>query len=127
MPRTDLAKVARADGRYDVEAFHFVGAGLRHAAQRHEREHPGAGRHLSAQQLVEGVADLAAEEYGLLGVLVLAQWGLRNGEDVGAITFRLIEHGIFAKQDSDRPEDFLGWPPFSELVATRVRARLGSG
>ena len=32
---------------------------------------------------------------------VLASWGVHRSEDVGAITFHLIEDGIFGKRDED--------------------------
>lgn len=122
----DLRTLARSDGRYDVEALHFIGGSLRHAAKLHGREHAtGDSRHLSAQELVAGAADLAAERFGLLGDLVLASWGIRSGDDIGIITFVLIEHGVFSKQSHDRIEDFYGSPPLAETVRLRVRRRLG--
>ncbi len=112
-------------GRYDVEGFCFVSQSLRHAAALSAGQRaPGERRHLTAQQLIDGVIDLAAERYGLLGEVVLRRWGIRSGEDVGAMTFMLIEKGVFSKQPSDRPEDFYGGAQFAEALRDRVSARL---
>ena len=100
-------------------------ARLRHAAKLYDKEREdGADRHLTALQLVEGALDLAVERYGLLAELVLRQWGLRGSDDVGAITFALIEHGVFTKQQSDRIEDFYGGPAFGPALADRARMAL---
>lgn len=126
----DLSAIARKHGRFPVEAYAFVGEGLRHAAKRLGREDAsGAGRHLTAKELVEGVLDLAASQFGMLARLVLRSWNLRRSEDIGAVTFHLIECGIFGKQPSDRLEDFEDGPGFAttlhELVASRVIEQLG--
>lgn len=121
----DVRLVAAEQGRYDVEGFCFVSQSLRHAAaQAGGRRVPGERRHLSAQQLIDGVVDLAAERFGLLAEVVLRRWGIRSGDDIGAITFILIEKGVFSKQPSDRPEDFYGGPGFADALRERVSARL---
>lgn len=127
MPRApDIGKVASNDGRYHVEGFHFVGQSLSHAVKLFKREDAsGPARHLSARELVEGAVDLAASRYGLLGEMVLSSWGIRRPEDIGAITFALIEHGVFSKQPEDRLEDFAGHAGLNDAIRTSVRRRLG--
>ena len=123
----DIQDLARLDGRYDAQAFGFVGEGLRHAARLFGKDVPGcAERHLTATQLVEGVLDLAAERFGMLSELVLRSWGVSRSEDVGSITFLFIEHGIFSKQASDRVEDFASGPAFGPELAQRTRQRIES-
>jgi uncharacterized repeat protein (TIGR04138 family) len=121
----DIQELARLDGRFDAQAFGFIGEGLRHAAKLFGKDAPGcAERHLTAPQLVEGVLDLAVERYGMLSDLVLRSWGVKRSEDVGSITFLFIEHGIFSKQASDRLEDFAGGPAFGPELAVRARRRI---
>lgn len=123
--QADLEAIARSHGKYPVEAFIIVGEGLRHASARLGRDQAGGDdRHLTALELVDGVLDLASERYGLLAVAVLADWGLKSGADLGAITYHLIEHGVFGKQSEDRPEDFLAAPSFVEAVRGRVASQL---
>lgn len=121
----DLADLARRDGRFDAEAYAFVSQSLRHAAKLHRKDRAsGAERHLTANQLVEGAIDLAVERYGLLADLVLRSWGVRRSQDLGEITFALIEHGVFTKQPSDRIEDFYTGPDFVGAVEGRVTDRI---
>jgi uncharacterized repeat protein (TIGR04138 family) len=127
MPRTpDLGDVAVEDGRYHVEGFHFVGQALSHAVKLYRPEiAAGPARHLTARELIAGAIDLAADRYGLLGDLVLSSWGIRRNEDIGEITFALIQHGVFSKQPDDRIEDFAGHEPLADALRAAVRRRLG--
>jgi uncharacterized repeat protein (TIGR04138 family) len=122
-----LADIARADGRYAVEAFAFVGESLRHQVERVSGGDAANRRHLSAAELVEGAIDLAARRWGVLADLVLSRWGLRSGGDIGEVTFLLIGHGILSKQAEDRREDFDGLPELGPAVAARARLIIGSG
>lgn len=127
MPTPSLTTIAREDGRYAVEAFAFVGESLRHQVERVSGGDPAHRRHLSAAELTEGVVDLAARRWGTLADLVLAQWGLRSGSDVGEVTFLLIGHGILSKQPEDRREDFDLLPALGPAVAAHARQLTGRG
>lgn len=121
----DLETIAHTDGRYRPEAYVFVNQSLRHAARMYRKEEAvGEERHLTAHQLVLAALDLAADRFGMLGVPVLHSWGLRAAEDIGTITFALIQHGVFTKQDRDRIEDFYAGPDFPVEIGNLVRARL---
>lgn len=121
----DLAALARDSQAYSVESFEFVGQGLRHAVKILGREEaPITERHLDASELVAGVLDLAVEQYGYLAQPVLDALHLRSPEDIGRITFILIDHQVFTKQPSDRFEDFQVLPGFADDLAARVRDRL---
>lgn len=121
----ELADIAREYGMYPVEAYVFVGEGLHHAARslgRHEEE--GAARHISAHELVEGILDLAAQRYGTLGTAVLASWDIKRSEDIGQITFHLIEAGLFGKQPGDSLSDFDNGPQFREQLLKLTKDRI---
>ena len=49
---------------------------------------------------------------------------LKSLEDIGEITFLLIEHGVFSKQPNDRLEDFVEGPAFGPTLAQRVHQRV---
>jgi uncharacterized repeat protein (TIGR04138 family) len=93
---------AREPG-YRREAYGFVMAalGARVQALPAQRRGDPARRHLTGQELLEGVIALARREFGQLAATVFAEWGVRAGEDVGRIVFQLVE----AEQLSARPED----------------------
>ena len=58
--------------------------------------------HITGQELVEGIRDLALQQFGLLTRTVFERWGLRTTEDFGRIVFELIEDGRMRKTDRDR-------------------------
>ena len=68
--------------------------------------------------------DLATCRFGLMAELVLRERGLKSAEDVGRITFALIDAGVFSKQPSDRLDDFAGGPDFGSTLTQRSRQRL---
>jgi uncharacterized repeat protein (TIGR04138 family) len=118
---------ASARDGYAPEAFAFVGESLRHAVLLFGKEKlEGEQRHLTARELIEGVLDLAISRFGLLAELVLREWGIRESEDVGRITFALIELGIFSKQPSDSLEDFRHGPHFARTLTALSHKRLVS-
>ena len=41
-----------------------------------------------------------------MAVAVLESWGIRSGEDIGAMVFNLIEAGAFGRSDEDSLSDF---------------------
>ncbi len=122
---SELTALAAAHGQYPVEAYAFVGEALRHAAQAlGKQEAEGEERHITAQQLVEGVLGLAAQRYGLQAADVMRSWGLIKSEDVGTITYHLIECGIFGRQQSDDRRDFDNGPSFTAALEEALRRDL---
>ena len=121
----DIHALAKAAGGYAPEAFAFVGESLRHAARLFGKDSgEKENRHLKASELVEGMLDLATCRFGLMAELVLRQWGLKSAEDVGRITFALIDAGVFSKQPSDCVEDFASGPDFGGTLTHLSRQRL---
>ncbi len=86
-----------------IDALHAVIAGM------DER------RHISGQELVEGVRGLAMERFGPLARTVLEYWGISTTDDLGEIVFALVDIGVLVKQENDRPEDFEDLFDFEEV------------
>ncbi len=102
----DAVDELRARGsRYAREAYVFVVAALGETVRALPRERRGDPdrRHLSGQELTEGVIRIAREEFGPLAPMVFREWGVRATEDIGAIVFELVE----VEQLHARPEDTL--------------------
>ncbi len=120
-PNHPIAKLAREDGRYHVDAYTFIFDALHHAHSVSGGDEPrdseiidsegeeASGsdeRHLTGQQLCGAIRHLALEQYGLLAKCVLNSWGVTCTSDFGSIVFNLIEIGQMRKTDADRREDF---------------------
>jgi len=92
------------DPRYRREAYEFVMRALEHTTTRVV----GPRRHVSGQELLRGVVDLARQEYGELAWAVFREWGIRESADFGAIVFTLVGEGLLGRQPEDSQADFAG-------------------
>lgn len=100
-------KTIRQDGRFPPAAYEFLHRGLEHATRKFYGEvDPSQPRHVSGQQLCEGLRELAIERWGLLAKTVLNRWNIRKTRDFGEMVYFLIELGLMGRQDSDSIEDF---------------------
>jgi uncharacterized repeat protein (TIGR04138 family) len=100
------------DPRYKAPAYEFVRDVL-HIAVKKLRG-GDEGQHVSGQELLGAMKDMALTEYGPMAKIVLNQWGLHKGDDVGMIVYNLIEVGYFGRSDGDTLEDFSGGYDFDD-------------
>lgn len=83
-------------------------------------------RHVSGTEVLAGVRRDAHEQFGPMAAHVLFHWGIRGGPDVGTIVFDLVDRGILARTEDDRPEDFAKVDDFlGELEAGYYRDHPG--
>jgi uncharacterized repeat protein (TIGR04138 family) len=103
-----LEQVIGEDGLYPVEAFDFVHRGLMFTTdQLHAAiTDPNESRHISGQQLCEGLRQYALLQWGLLARTVLHRWNITRTEDFGAIVYMLIKTGVMGKTEEDTFDDF---------------------
>jgi uncharacterized repeat protein (TIGR04138 family) len=107
--------IREADARYRREAYGFLMAALGVTVQGlpEERREDPERRHLSGRELLAGMVRLARSEFGELAPMVFAEWGVKTGEDVGAMVFQLVSSGQLSARSEDSIEDFRGF----DLVA----------
>lgn len=103
-----VERIVALDPRYHREAYDFLREALDYTQKLAAREKDERERHVTGQQLLEGVRTYALKEYGPMAQMVLAEWGIHRGEDIGELVFNLIEHRILKKTASDSREDFKG-------------------
>jgi uncharacterized repeat protein (TIGR04138 family) len=104
-----IDELAEADPRFAADAYHFVFEVLDYVLERQAArcgERVNSDRHVSVEQLLEGMRGYALEQFGPLARLVLERWGVRRTEDFGEIVFLLVEHRLLNKTDADRIADF---------------------
>lgn len=108
-----IRDVVRKDPRYAYEAYRFVFEGLEFTVRR-----MGERRHVSGRELLEGIRDLAREQFGGLARMVLAGWGIHRTADFGEMVFHLVEAGLMGKTENDSKEDFRDVYDFDEAFPT---------
>ena len=103
-----LHEVVEDVGLYPAEAFDFIQQGLSYTVQKlHSAStDPNASRHVSGQQLCEGLREYALLQWGLLARTVLRRWNVTATLDFGRIVFALVDAGHMQKTDEDSLDDF---------------------
>lgn len=104
-----LEQLRDRNPRYHGKAYLFLLSALHYVMESLDRP-----RHISGQELSEGVRGLALARFGPLARTVLEHWGIRTTEDLGEIVFALVDCGILMKQEGDSPDDFRGVFDFEE-------------
>ena len=110
--------IVKEDDRYTREAYGFLKEALDFTMDK-ERKRMGKAvsktqRHVTGQELLEGVREYAVEQFGPMAYTVLTSWGLERCEDFGEMVFNLIEYGVFSKNEDDTKEDFAAIYDFEE-------------
>ena len=118
-----LEEIVDEVGVYSADAYRFVQEGLSFAVQKvhGERCEPGTGRHISGQQLCEGLREYALARWGLMAGAVLCKWGITSTMDFGRIVFSLIENGMLQKTDEDTIDDFRNVYDFRNAFEQKYR------
>ena len=116
------------DPRYAREAYGFVREALDYTQKLIGKENRGQVRHITGQELLDGIRQFALNQFGPMVVTVLEEWGIHNSRDFGEIVFNMVEIGLLAKTENDNRDDFNNgydftdafrkpfWPP-SRLAA----------
>lgn len=95
--------------RYHHNAYQFVFAALRYTQEKLARTGSGPDdeeAHITGQELLEGIRQLALKQFGLMTTTVFRSWGVHSTEDFGRIVFELVERGEMRKTERDRLSDF---------------------
>ncbi|MBI5835815.1 MAG: hypothetical protein HZB25_01095 [Candidatus Eisenbacteria bacterium] len=97
----EVEKLTERDPRYRAEAYSFLMFALGYTVSRLPEP-----RHVSGQELLEGIRRYALQEFGPMAKTVFEHWGLRETLDFGHIVFNLVDAGLLGRTESDRLEDF---------------------
>ena len=108
-----VSRICEKDGDYDAEAYYFVRESLDRTVRALGRE-DAKDRHVTGQELCEGIRAHALEQFGPLSLLVLSQWGVFETADFGRIVHALVNEGVFGKKPTDSVDDFKDVYSFEE-------------
>jgi uncharacterized repeat protein (TIGR04138 family) len=109
-----LAKIQAKDPRYHAEAYLFTREALDHTQKTIGKDARGRIRHVTGQELLEGLREFALRQFGPMTQTVLEEWGVHRCEDFGEIVFNMVEVGWLAKTDKDSRADFEGGYDFEQ-------------
>src|SRR3989442_4705624 len=110
-----IEQIAAQDRRYHREAYFFLREALNHT-QKMTGKPPKKNevRHVSGQELLNGIREYALQPFGPMTLTVLEEWGIKCCEDFGELVFNMVESGLLAKTDKDSRDDFKAGYDFHE-------------
>ncbi len=106
---TALLDLAQNHGRYKPNAYKFTLEAVHYTVNR-----IGERRHVTGEELLEGIRRLALERFGPMAKTVFEQWGIVRTEDFGDIVFQLVDAGLLGKTEQDKLSDFSRGYDFDE-------------
>jgi len=109
-----LEKMLALDPRFAREAYHFTREALDYTQKLISRENKGTVRHVTGQELLDGIRQFALQQFGPMTMTVLEEWGIKNCRDFGDIVFNMVESGLLAKTDKDTRDDFQNGYEFTD-------------
>ena len=101
-----LDNILEVDKRYHRDAFFFLREALDYTQKWVCKTNNGQMRHVTGQELVQGIRKFAVTQFGPMAKTVLNEWGIEETSDFGEIVFTLIDFRILAKNQRDKKEDF---------------------
>lgn len=122
----ELTAVARTT-KYPTDAFEFVQRGLEYTVNRTHKKPPAGkleqdppSRHVTGQDLCEGLRLYAIAQYGLLARTVLRRWHVTTSQDFGRIVFAMVDAGLMHKTPDDSLDDFTDVFDFAQAFSNTL-------
>lgn len=112
-------QICTSDQRYKADAYAFVMESLSYSQKKFER-----AKHISGEELLEGIKDLLLQKFGPMTLSVLTHWGITSTEDFGNIVFNLVNNKILSKSENDNIESFKNGYDFREVFDKGYRRQL---
>ncbi|MBM4061009.1 MAG: hypothetical protein FJ265_07915, partial [Planctomycetes bacterium] len=79
-----IQNVRRKDSRFSRNAYYFVLDALDYTMSQLGREQlSGEERHVGGPELLGGIREYAADQFGPMAALVFERWGIRGPADFG--------------------------------------------
>jgi len=104
-----LQGVVDKDCRYSMQSYQFIFEALDYTASHLGKKYNSSiekERHVTGQELSEGIKQFAVEKFGYMARIVLEQWGVTKSGDFGEIVFNLVDSGLMGKTETDSVDDF---------------------
>src|SRR5580700_9194056 len=99
-------QIVARDLRYRREAYGFVREAVDFTQKVVSRENQEKVRHVTGQELLDGIRQFALKEFGPMAATVLEEWGITSCPDFGEIVFNMVDVGLLARTEKDHREDF---------------------
>jgi uncharacterized repeat protein (TIGR04138 family) len=109
-----LDQILAVDERFHRDAYVFMREALDFTQKLIGTKNQGKVRHVTGQELLDGLRQFALQQFGPMAATVFEEWGIRNCKDFGEIVFNMVEIGLLAKTEKDTRDDFQTGYDFTE-------------
>jgi uncharacterized repeat protein (TIGR04138 family) len=109
-----VEQILAHDGRFHRDAYTFMREALDFTQKFIGKENQGKVRHVTGQELLNGLRQYSLQQFGPMTVTVFDEWGIRNCKDFGDIVFNMVEIGLLAKTERDTRDDFQNGYDFTD-------------
>lgn len=111
-----VEELCERDPRYKQEAYEFVMEALSFTQKKYKRS-----KHVSGEELVEGIRELLLEKFGPMTITVLNHWGVKSTVDFGNMVFNLVQYKILSRTEEDSIESFRGRYDFKKVFSEEYK------
>ncbi len=101
-----VENILATDARFQRDAYTFVREALDFTQKFISKENRGTVRHVTGQELLDGIRQYSLTQFGPMTMTVLEEWGIHTSKDFGDIVFNMVEIGLLAKTEKDTRDDF---------------------
>lgn len=116
---TIVGRIYEQDSRYREDAYAFVMEALSYTQRKLRRL-----RHVTGDELLDGIKELLLRKFGPMAMIVLTHWGINSTEDFGHIVFNLVENRLLSQTEDDNIEQFRNGYDFAEVFHHGYRKQL---
>ena len=109
-----LNKIVETDPRYHRDAYAFLRDSLEFTQKLISKANKNQVRHITGQELLNGIREYALITFGPMTPTVFEEWGIRSCEDFGNMVFLMVENNLLRKQEQDSMDDFKKGYTFDE-------------
>jgi uncharacterized repeat protein (TIGR04138 family) len=109
-----IDRIVQTDPRFQRDAYQFVREALDFTQKKLVKTPRNEPRHVTGQELLNGIRECALAQFGPMTLMVLNEWGVNRCEDFGEIVFNMVESGLLAKTKRDDRADFRTGYDFKE-------------
>lgn len=109
-----VERIVESDARFTRDAYGLLREALDFTQHQVHKKSRGKVRHVTGQELLDGIRAYVLQQYGPMAITVLEEWGLRNTSDIGEVVFNMVENRLLAKTEEDSRADFARGYTFEE-------------
>jgi uncharacterized repeat protein (TIGR04138 family) len=101
-----VEQILAKDERFHRDAYGFMREALDFTQKLIGSKNQGKVRHVTGQELLDGIRQYSLQQFGPMAATVFEEWGVRNCQNFGDIVFNMVEIGLLAKTEKDNRDDF---------------------